>query len=155
MKSSRAVWLGIFVLVVSMLFFGATRDAGPRTQQQRIDSLTSNLACPTCSGESVFASRASAAEAIRSEVARQVASGLRSDEEILGYIEQRFGGQVLLVPRANGIDALVWALPVVALIFATFLIVAAFYKWRSDKPTSPSLRDEEIVADALNKQEPV
>lgn len=155
MKSSRAVWLGIFVLVVSMLFFGATRDAGPRTQQQRIDSLTSNLACPTCSGESVFASRASAAEAIRSEVARQVASGLRSDEEILGYIEQRFGGQVLLVPRANGIDALVWALPVVALIFATFLIVAAFYKWRSDKPTSPSLRDEEIVADALSKQEPV
>jgi cytochrome c-type biogenesis protein CcmH/NrfF len=93
-----------------------------------------------------------AAESIRAEVARQVAAGLRSDEQIMSYIEQRFGGQVLLVPRATGVDSLVWALPVAALVFSMFLLVSAFVKWRGNKPTSPTSQDEQIVARALNEK---
>ena len=54
---------------------------------------TAVFGVPTCSGESVFVSRAAAAESIRAEVARQVSAGLRTDEQILSYIEQRFGGE--------------------------------------------------------------
>ena len=122
----------MFLVVAVLLVFGASRTGGPQTQQQRIDSITANLACPTCSGESVYVSRAVAAESIRSEVARQVAAGLRSDDEILSYVEQRFGGQVLLVPRATGVDALVWALPVAAFIFSMFLLFSAFTKKRTN-----------------------
>jgi cytochrome c-type biogenesis protein CcmH/NrfF len=77
---------------------------------------------------------------------------LRTDDEIVSYIEQRFGGQVLLVPRASGVDSLVWALPVAALIFSAFLLFTAFSKWRTNKPTSPTLEDEQIVAQALKSQ---
>lgn len=153
MKTRRSVWLAMFLLAGVLLVFGANRGGGPKTQQERIDSLTSNLACPTCSGESVFESRAVAAEAIRSEVARQVAAGLRTDEEILGFIEQRFGGQVLLVPRADGLDSLVWALPVAVAVFSLFMLFSAFAKWRDNRPYAPSNDDELIVARALDERE--
>jgi len=152
MKTRKSIWLAMFLLVAVLLVFGASRTGGPKTQQDRIDSITSVLACPTCSGESVFVSRAAAADSIRAEVARQVAVGLRSDEQIMSYIEQRFGGQVLLVPRATGVDSLVWALPVAALVFSMFLLVSAFVKWRGNKPTSPTSQDEQIVARALNER---
>ena len=152
MKTRKSIWLAMFLLVAVLLVFGASRTGGPKTQQDRIDAITSVLACPTCSGESVFVSRAVAAESIRAEVARQVAAGLRSDEQIMSYIEQRFGGQVLLVPRATGVDSLVWALPVAALVFSMFLLVSAFVKWRGNKPTSPTSQDEQIVARALNER---
>lgn len=152
MKTRKSIWLAMFLFVAVLLVFGASRTGGPKTQQDRIDAITSVLACPTCSGESVFVSRAAAAESIRAEVARQVAAGLRSDEQIMSYIEQRFGGQVLLVPRATGVDSLVWALPVAALVFSMFLLVSAFVKWRGNKPTSPTSQDEQIVARALNEK---
>ena len=130
MKTRKSAWLAMFLLVAVLLVFGSSRTGEPKTQQDRIDAITSVLACPTCSGESVFVSRAAAAESIRAEVARQVAAGLRTDEQIMSYVEQRFGGQVLLVPRATGVDALVWALPVAALIFSIFLLLTVITKKR-------------------------
>jgi len=70
MKTRRSIWLAMFLLVGVLLVFGASRSGGPLTQQDRIDAITLNLACPTCSGESIYVSRAPASESIRSEVAR-------------------------------------------------------------------------------------
>jgi len=149
MKTKKSVWLTMFLLVCLLLAFGATRSGGPFTQQDRIDLVTSRLACPTCSGESVFVSQASAAQAIRIEVARQVGAGIRTDDEIISYIEQRFGSQVLLVPRSSGIDSLVWSLPVAVLIIALSLLVSAFARWGRRKPGFPSAADEMLVKNAL------
>ena len=149
MKQNKSVWLGMFLLVGLLLAIGVSRSGSVQTQQDRIDSITSHLACPTCSGESVFVSRAAAAQAIRTEVARQVGAGTRTDDEIVSYIEQRFGGQVLLVPRAPGLDSLVWSLPVAALIMSLWFLVRAFSRSRQNKPTAPSAQDEKLVEQAL------
>ncbi len=149
MKTKKSVWLAMLLLVCLLLAFGATRSGGPLTQQDRIDLVTSRLACPTCSGESVFVSQASAAQAIRIEVARQVGAGIRTDDEIISYIEQRFGGQVLLVPRSSGIDSLVWSLPVAVLIIALSLLISAFVRWGRRNSRTPSASDETLVKNAL------
>lgn len=149
MKTKNSIWLAMLVVVCLLLAIGATRSGGPRTQQDRIDSVTSQLACPTCSGESVFVSQASAAQAIRTEVARQVGAGVRTDDEIISYIEQRFGSQVLLVPRSTGFDSLVWSLPVAVLIIAIALLIGAFARWNRRKPGAPSAADEKLVNNAL------
>jgi cytochrome c-type biogenesis protein CcmH/NrfF len=149
MKQNKSVWLGMFLLVGLLLAIGVSRSGSVQTQQDRIDSITSHLACPTCSGESVFVSRAAAAQAIRTEVARQVGAGTRTDDEIVSYIEQRFGGQVLLVPRATGLDSLVWSLPVAALIMSLWFLIRAFSRSRQNKPTAPSAQDEKLVEQAL------
>lgn len=145
-----AVWVVMAVITGLLLAVGVSRDGGPRTQQERIDGIAKRLACPTCQGESVYVSRASAAVALRDEIARQVGNGERSDDEIVAFVEQRFGGQVLLVPRSSGIDALVWALPIAALICALAGLAMAFRRWRVSGEFVVSDAERELVDKALH-----
>jgi len=137
------------VLVVALLAVGSTRSDGPRTQEDRIDAISKRIACPTCDGESVFVSQASASQAIRNEIARQVGEGLQSDDEIVGFIEQRFGGQVLLVPKATGLDALVWALPVAVFVCSVAGLAVAFRRWKRQQGGEATDEDRAIVAALL------
>ncbi len=130
MPQRRLIWASIIAVSIAMLAFGSLRDSGPLTQQDRIDVITKRIACPTCDGESVFVSRATSAQSIRAEVARQVGDGVRTDDEIVGYIADRFGGQVLLLPRTTGIDALVWILPAIVAVVLIAGLWLAFRRWR-------------------------
>ena len=133
------------LITVSLLAVGTTRDTGPLTQGDRIDAITKRVACPTCDGESVFVSRASAAEAIRKQVAREVAAGEKTDTEIIGSIAQSFNAQILLVPRATGLDSLVWILPIAVLVCAVAGLAMAFRKWRRQNTAGASGDDFALV----------
>ena len=113
---SWPAWMLMGLMVVVLLTIGATRDGGPLTQSERIDAISQRLACPTCNGESVYVSRAAAAESIRNQVARDVAAGALTDDQIIAAIASTFEAKVLLVPRATGFDALVWVLPIVVAV---------------------------------------
>lgn len=141
-------WPLVLALLVSALLLGvaANRDTGPLTQQERIESISQRVACPTCQGESIAASRATAAEAIRAEIARQVATGQRTDDEIIGYIESRFGASVLLLPRSTGFDSLVWILPVAVLVLSAVALASALARWRRATLASSHDRDAAVSA---------
>ena len=145
-------WVLMLLLTASLLAVGTTRSSGPKTQAERIDAITKRLACPTCDGESVFVSRASAAEAIRNQVARDVSAGQLTDEQIIGNIADRFRAQVLLVPRATGFDSLVWVIPMVVLACALGGLFVAFRRWRSQLSMSAS-EDDYAIVDTLLRQE--
>lgn len=146
-------WLVLALATFVLLAVGIAADNGPQTQQDRIDAISKRIACPTCQGESVYVSRASSAESIRNEIARQVGTGQLSDDEIVAYLEDSFGGNVLLVPRSTGVDALVWALPVAVAVAAIAGLAVAFRRWRSQSLLVATDDDEAIVAD-LRKEVP-
>ena len=146
----RIAWIATLVAGIALLAFGAARDAGPLTQQERIDVITKRIACPTCDGESVFVSRAAAAQAIRAEVARQVGDGVKTDDQIVAYVADRFGGQVLLVPRGSGLEALIWVLPVVLAAALVGVLVTLFRRGNASQSvdgttTGPSRRRPLVV----------
>ncbi|MGA0709407.1 MAG: cytochrome c-type biogenesis protein CcmH [Ilumatobacteraceae bacterium] len=150
-KSARRIlWVVAAVVAVVFLVVGSTRTSGPRTQQDRIDAISKRLACPTCQGESIYVSRASAAESVRAEIARQVSSAQRTDDEIIAYIEDRFGSSVLLVPRSDGLDAVIWILPVTLGILGVAGLGFLFVRWRREQvstdTSSPSRRRVVVVA---------
>ncbi len=149
-------WAVLFIAVFALLAVGATRDPGPRSAGDRIDDISRRIACPTCDGESVYESRATASESIRSEITAQVSTGERTDDEIIGYIADRFGGQVLLVPRSSGIEALAWAIPVAVLICAVAGLGFAFSRWRRAGEVTPPATEEDYaaVAEALADLDP-
>jgi cytochrome c-type biogenesis protein CcmH len=151
MRIRTGLWVLLAAVFAGLLAFGTLREGGPSTQQERIESVSRRLACPTCQGESIYVSRAPAAESIRAEIARQVAGGQRSDDEIIAYIETRFGGRVLLVPRATGLDALVWALPVAVFVASSALLGIAFARWRRRDEETPSSADRRLVERALEE----
>ena len=142
-------WVLLALVVGGLLAVGATRDAGARSPKERVEDISRRLACPICDGESVFESRNADSQAIRIEIARQVDTGTVSDDQIINFIEQRFGSKVLLVPRATGIDALVWALPVAALVCAVVGLGVAFRRWKNEADTIPDDADRRLVAAAL------
>ena len=146
-------WVLLVLVVGGLLAVGASRDAGARSPKERVEDISHRLACPICDGESVFESRNADSQAIRIEIARQVDTGTVSDDQIINFIEQRFGSKVLLVPRATGIDALVWALPVAALVCAVVGLGVAFRRWKTEADTIPDDADRRLVAAALARDD--
>ena len=142
------MWVALVLVVAGLLAVGATRSSGPRTADERLEYVSSRLACPICEGESVFESRNSDSEAIRTEVRAQIAAGQLSDDQIITYMTDRYGAQLLLVPKATGFDALVWVLPVAALVCAIVGLAFAFHRWRRAVDTVPDDDDRALVESA-------
>jgi cytochrome c-type biogenesis protein CcmH len=145
-------WALLFVVVVAAMAVGVSRDDGPRTPAERAAALADRVACPVCDGESVAESRNAASENIRTAIRQLVDDGGASDEQILSYLETNYGGQILLVPRATGFDALVWALPVAALVCAVAALTATFLRWRREAAGDhdPTDEDRALVAAAMD-----
>ena len=144
-------WILLGALLIGLLAFGTLRDNDP-VGDERVQSLTERVACPTCQGESVSDSRAPAAEQIRTRITELVDQGVLTDSEILQELERAYGSSTLLIPKATGFDALVWILPVAALVVAIAALAATFVRWRREAAAvaAPTSDDREIVAAALD-----
>ena len=143
-------WLLLFVVVVSVLAVGSTRSTGPQTQDERIELIAKRVACPVCNGESVAESRNNASRAIRNEIDRLVRTTTLTDDQIVAGLEDSYGADILLVPRATGFDALIWVLPTVAFVCGVAGLAVAFRRWRVEAAgtADPTEDDREIVAAA-------
>jgi cytochrome c-type biogenesis protein CcmH len=138
-------WAALLIVLVGLFAVGVTRDAGPRSPGDRVDDISRRLACPVCDGESVFESRNNASDSIRSEITAQVGDGARTDDEIIEFIADRFGAQVLLVPRSSGIEALAWAIPAAALVCGVAGLAVAFRRWRLDAAERHGATDQDYA----------
>lgn len=146
-------WVVMALAVVALMAVGISRASGPATPEERIDSIAQRLACPTCDGESVYESRGSASQAIRQEIARQVAAGLLSDDQIVVEIDDSYEADLRLVPDARGIEAAIWIAPVAAAVGAVALLVWAFRRWRGEGSLVPTDAERALVEAELRKSE--
>ena len=146
-SAGRWTWLVMVAVLAIALFIGSRGDGEPRTERQRINAIASEVRCPTCRGLSAAESDAKAAEAVRTEIARRVEDG-QTDGEIKAYLASRYGSDILLRPEGSGVSALVWALPVGALVVASAGLVFAFRRWRPTSPTPATDADVVLVARA-------
>ena len=146
-------WVVMALAVVALMVVGISRASGPATAEERIDSIAQRLACPTCDGESVYESRGSASQAIRQEIARQVAAGLLSDDQIVVEIDDSYEADLRLVPDARGIEAAIWIAPVAAAVGAVALLVWAFRRWRGEGSLVPTDAERALVEAELRKSE--
>lgn len=146
-------WIALIFVAVGFLAVGSTRDTGPLDPGDRVDAISRRIACPVCDGESVYESRNPASEAIRSAVREAVASGTVDDDGIIADIADAYGAQVLLVPRATGFDALVWALPVTAGVIGVVALWFAFRRWREESElVGPAQEDDYRIVAAAREQ---
>lgn len=144
-------WVLLLFVLVGFLAVGAARDGGPRTPDERVESISKRVACPVCQGESVFESRHPTAENIKSAIQDRVDQGVLSDDEIITAIVGARQGQELLVPTADGIEALAWALPATAFVVGVAGLTLAFRRWqRNSAALGPATEaDVALVAEAM------
>ncbi|HSM67093.1 MAG TPA: cytochrome c-type biogenesis protein CcmH [Ilumatobacteraceae bacterium] len=146
-------WVLLVFVIAGFLAVGATRDTGPQSQEDRIDAISRRVACPICDGESVFESQNNASQALRNQIGQLVADNDLDDSEIIGFIETRYGADVLLVPKATGIDTLVWVLPAVAFACGLAALVVVFRRWKREtgEMRDPTEDDRALVDAALRQ----
>ncbi len=146
--SRRLSWMLLAVVLVGALAYGSRGDSGPPTEEQRVRRITSVVRCPTCQGLSVAQSDAPAARSIDDEVRRRVQAG-ETDAQIKGYLVSRYGEDILLQPKADGVGLLVWALPLIGVAGAVAGLTLVLRRRRVRPGRGVSLADQELVDKAL------
>ncbi|MEO7837243.1 MAG: cytochrome c-type biogenesis protein CcmH [Acidimicrobiales bacterium] len=149
-------WLsyGLLTVVVGIaLFFGTRSAGGPPGPAARAAHISTEVRCPTCEGLSAAESEAPASLAIRKEIRRRVEAG-ESDDEVRSFLVGRYGVDILLRPASTGVAAMVWALPVAALVCSLAGLALAFRRWRARtlrEGGGASAADHLLVQEALRR----
>ncbi|HET8604744.1 MAG TPA: cytochrome c-type biogenesis protein CcmH [Marmoricola sp.] len=103
----------------------------PPSLDARVQQVAATLSCPACEAESVAASNAPIAQAMRSEIRQQLRQG-QTPAQIRTWFRHRYGDQVVLLPGSSGPDLLLWGLPAAALVGG--LVTAAVVIRRRRRP---------------------
>ena len=102
------------LLVLGFLFLGGCGQPS-NDPEARIQQLGRQLRCPVCRGVPIFDSPSPLAREMVDIIRQQVAAG-KTDREVLKYFEDRYGEWVLLAPKAEGMNLIVWFLPALFLV---------------------------------------
>jgi cytochrome c-type biogenesis protein CcmH len=131
-------------------FVGAPQGAPMSGEQLHRETtrVAGLLRCPVCQGLSVADSPSEMAVNMKSQVRDLLARGY-TEEQILRYFELSYGQFVLLQPKFEGVNAMVWLLPVIALGLGLIVLWLAFKRLRMAPATAaapPSIVEDDYVA---------
>ena len=111
-------------LVLTAFMTVAAQEAkGP--SEARVKALAEELRCLVCQNQTIADSTAPLAQDLRNQIRGQVAQG-KSDDQIRGYMVERYGDFVLYRPPFKATTALLWLGPgllIAAGIFAFWRVV--------------------------------
>ena len=106
------------------------------TREERVMVLGKKFRCAVCQGVAISDSPASMARAQLDKVRELVAEG-KTDQEIEDYFVARYGEWVLLEPKKTGLNAFLWAGPVLMLLIGIAIIMAQVKKPPPGGPAAP------------------
>jgi cytochrome c-type biogenesis protein CcmH len=96
--------------------------SGPRLEEQTM-VISHELRCPVCQGLAIGDSPSIMASNMKAQVRELLERGY-TEEQILSYFEKSYGQFVLLKPKFQGVNALVWILPIAVLAIGFVLVVS-------------------------------
>ena len=103
-----------------------TAVTGPMLDQRTLE-VSGLLRCPVCQGLSIADSPSEMAVNMKGQV-RELLSRGYTQEQILKYFELSYGQFVLLKPKFQGVNTLVWILPILALAIGAVIVVTKVKK---------------------------
>ena len=114
--------------------------------EERARQISKDLRCLVCQNESIDESDAALARDLRVLVRERLKIG-DSNEEVVQYVVDRYGEFVLLRPRINGVNYVLWWFGPLFLILSIITAVSYVIKLRkiskSSNDLSAPLNDEE------------
>jgi cytochrome c-type biogenesis protein CcmH len=113
--------------------------------ESRARDISSELRCMVCQNQSIDDSDAELARDLRVLVRERIAAG-NTDAEVIDYLVSRYGEFVLLRPRFNARNALLWVAPALLLLGGgLFLLFSARGKRRETASTGKLSADEQAT----------
>jgi len=145
--------LASLVLFLALLFAGAAQAIKPDevladpALEARARLLSEGLRCMVCQNQSIDESDADLARDLRILVRQRLVAG-DTDQQVMDYVVSRYGEFVLLKPRFDLRNALLWGTPALLLLVGgVFIVLTA----RSRRPlaTKSLSADEQAALDAI------
>jgi cytochrome c-type biogenesis protein CcmH len=100
----------------------------------RYQQLVQELRCPKCQNQNLADSNSPISEDLRAQVHRLLEEGM-SDREIKNYLKSRYSEFILYRPEVNQNTWLLWAAPVVFLLFGLGVLYRLYFnRSSSDMP---------------------
>ena len=133
----------VFWLLMAGAAFAVEPDAmlDDPVLEERAREISKGLRCLVCRNESIDESNAELARDLRLLVRERIVEG-DTDEEVVDYLVSRFGEYVLLTPRADGVNLLLWwAGPV--LLLGALAIAGVYLRGRREERAPEGLTEAE------------
>jgi cytochrome c-type biogenesis protein CcmH len=130
----------VLLLLAAMLAMPAPASAqSPRNEvelEAMVRSLASQLRCPVCQGVSIQDSPTELAFEMKDVIRQQLREG-KSPEQVKDFFVERYGEWVLLQPKPQGFNLLVYFLPLVMLLAGGWVVYSTVQKWSRPGPADP------------------
>lgn len=94
----------------------------------RARAIADNLRCPVCRGIPIAESPSELARDMMTVIREKIQAG-ESDEQILAYFVDRYGEWILLQPKAQGLNLMIWILPALLLLAGGAIVLISVKKW--------------------------
>lgn len=108
--------------------------------EAKTHEIASLLRCPVCQGSAVADSPSATAVNMKNEVRDLVALGF-DKEQILRYFEASYGQFVLMEPKREGFNLLVWIVPALLLLGGIGVVAATIRRFGGGRQTEAAAAD--------------
>jgi cytochrome c-type biogenesis protein CcmH len=130
----------LLAIAAAVLCLAAASDPAERlpdpTQEARARSIFQEVRCLVCQNESIDDSDAELAADLRRLVREQVKAG-RTDDQVRGYLTDRYGEFVLLTPAFSWVNLALWGGPFLVVALGAGLLVTRLRNRSADPELSP------------------
>ena len=109
--------------------------------EARAREISKGLRCLVCRNENIDESNADLARDLRLLVRERLVAG-DTDEQVVQYVVDRYGEYVLLKPRFNGTNLLLWSSGPAMMLLAGW-VGFTFVRRRRNAPPEPALSEAE------------
>lgn len=144
--TSIVLLLALFIAGTAMAVKPDEMLADPALEA-RARALSEGLRCMVCQNQSIDESDADLARDLRILVRQRLVAG-DTDQQVMDYVVSRYGEFVLLKPRFDLRNALLWCTPVLLLLVGGIFIVLTARSRRTLATKSLS-SDEQAALDAI------
>ena len=119
-----------------------------------VNAIAKQLYCPVCPNTPLDVCETQACKDWRAQIRDQLAAGW-SEERIIDYFVTQYGERVLAEPGRKGFTALVWVLPVIAVLLGLAVVWQVLRSWRSrqDFQVETSISTPQISPEILKRIE--
>ena len=127
---------GVICLVISLVIV-APRAFGASSVEEDVRQVSAELRCPVCQGLSVADSPSRMADQMRDVIRERLEAG-ESPETVKSYFVERYGEWILLAPKREGFNLVVWVLPFVGLAGGAAGLLVVLRRWKKRPGAVPT-----------------
>ena len=142
-------WGVALVLALGLLTAACAAGEEVPPLERRAQAINETIMCPVCPGESIDQSQNPLAVQMRAIVMGKLEGGW-TEQQIRGFLLERYPRSVLLDPPREGANLLVWLVPPIGLVMAGVLLYLAL---RGMQKSNAEGQDESLEAIRLSEEE--